>query len=379
MLTGYRNDLKPFEDLARSFASKELAGKVEEHDKYPFGEFFENVLHKAYEVGFLNVLLPEALGGIGGDIGTLCVILQNVCQVDSSVGGIIFTNALAQQIMLAAGSQDLAREIFTKASSAKECLIAVASYTDPVQIDMLPRAEMIGGEYRLTGKLEFLVMGNMAKYALIAARTGKGPDYSFFLVNLSEQGIEKGSPILTIGLRACCAVDINLQGVKAQLIGAQNAGISYFEKACVMMNVAAAAMNAGIMRGSLNEALAYSRERFQGGRAIADWSEVRMILAGMSVKTDVADMCVAQSCLGLCRNEDGKGLQYIAGSIHVHELACETVTDGIQILGGYGYMKDYGQEKRYRDARMVQTLLGPAPMKKLAVISNIISHGVNNT
>ena len=144
------------------------------------------------------------------------------------------------------------------------------------------------------------------------------------------------------------------------------------------MNVAAAAMNAGIMKGSFNEALAYSRERFQGGRAIVNWSEVSMILAGMSIKADVAAMCVAQACLGLEKNGDAGGSEYISSSIHIHELACEAVNDGIQILGGYGYMKDYGQEKRFRDARMVQALLGPAPLKKLAMIRRIVETGANN-
>lgn len=379
MLTEYRNDLKPFENLARSFASKELAGKVEEHDKYPFGEFFEDVLNKAYDVGFLNVLLPESLGGIGGDTGTLCVILQNICQVDSSVGGIIFTNALAQQVMLEAGSQGLAKEIFTKASSAKECLIAFASYMDPVRTDTLPKAEIAGNEYNLTGRLELLVMGNMARHAIIPARTGKGQDYAFFLIDLSAEGVHKSPPVITLGLHACPAVDINLREVKAKLIGAENEGTIYFEKVSLMMNVAAAAMNAGIMRGSFNEALAYSRERLQGGRAIAKWSEVSMILAGMSIKADVAEMCVAQSCLGLCRSEDENGSRYVACGTHIHELACETVTDGIQVLGGYGYMKDYGQEKRFRDARMVQALLGPAPMKKLAMIRRMAEQGMNDT
>ena len=271
--------------------------------------------------------------------------------------------------MLAAGSQDNAREIFTKASSAREFLVAFPSYTDPSQTDTLPKAEISGSEYKLTGRLEMLVMGNMAKYAIIPARTGKGPDYTFFLVELSAQGVEKSDPIFTIGLHACPAVDINLQGVMAKLIGAENAGNSYFEKASLTMNVAAAAMNAGIMRGSFNEALTYYRERFQGGRAIADWSEVSMILAGMSIKADVADMCVVQSCLWLTKTGENGGHQHIiSSSIHIHELACELVTDGIQILGGYGYMKDYGQEKRFRDARMVQAVLGPAPMKKLAMI-----------
>ena len=377
MLISYRNDLKPIADLAQSFAARELAGKTEEHDRYPFGEFYDHVLDKAHEVGFLGAILPESLGGIGGDIGTLCVILQTICQVDGSLGGIIFTNAMSQEIMLAAEA-DLAQEIFPGAASPREFLVAFPSYTDPAQTDTLPKAVGSGKDFALMGHLEFLVMGNLARQAIIPARTGKGPSYAFFLVDLSATGVEKSDPIFSLGLHACPAVDINFQGAKARLVGTENGGHAAFEKASLAMNVAAAAMNAGIMKGSFDEALAYSRERFQGGRAIVNWSEVSMVLAGMSIKSDVAAMCITQACLGLDKSGDGGGSQYISSSIHIHELACEAVTDGIQILGGYGYMKDYGQEKRYRDARMVQALLGPAPMKKLAMIRRIVDTGTNN-
>ena len=377
MLISYRKDLKPIADLAQSFAARELSGKTEEHDRYPFGEFYDHVLDKAHEVGFLGAILPESLGGIGGDIGTLCVILQNICQVDGSLGGIIFTNAMSQEIMLAAEA-DLAQEIFPGAASPREFLVAFPSYTDPAQTDTLPKAVGSGKDFALTGHLEFLVMGNLARQAIIPARTGKGPSYAFFLVDLSATGVEKSDPIFSLGLHACPAVDINFQGAKARLVGTENGGHAAFEKASLAMNVAAAAMNAGIMKGSFDEALAYSRERFQGGRAIVNWSEVSMVLAGMSIKSDVAAMCITQACLGLQKSGDGGGSQYISSSIHIHELACEAVTDGIQILGGYGYMKDYGQEKRYRDARMVQALLGPAPMKKLAMIRRIVETGTNN-
>jgi alkylation response protein AidB-like acyl-CoA dehydrogenase len=378
MLISYRNDLKPIADLAQSFAARELAGKTEEHDRYPFGEFYDHVLDKAHEVGFLGAILPDSLGGIGGDIGTLCVILQNICQVDGSLGGIIFTNALSQEIMLTAGATDLAGEIFPKATSPKEFLVAFPSYTDPAQTDTLPKAVGSGRNFTLTGRLEFLVMGNLARQAIIPARTGNGPSYSFFLVDVSANGVEKSDPIFSLGLHACPAIDITLQKVRARLVGNENGGHAVFEKASLKMNVAAAAMNAGIMKGSFNEALAYSRERFQGGRAIANWSELSMVLAGMSIKADVAEMCIAQACLGLAKSLDGGGSQYISSSIHIHELACEAVNDGIQILGGYGYMKDYGQEKRFRDSRMVQTLLGPAPMKKLAMIRRIVETGAKN-
>ncbi|MCD6569098.1 MAG: acyl-CoA dehydrogenase family protein, partial [Deltaproteobacteria bacterium] len=107
MIAAINPDLKPFEDMATTFATKELAPNREENDRYPFGEFFNNVLDKAYEVGFLGITLPEDIDGIGQGISALCVILDNICQVDASLGGIILANAIAQEIMLSANSKDL--------------------------------------------------------------------------------------------------------------------------------------------------------------------------------------------------------------------------------------------------------------------------------
>src|SRR5271157_1954644 len=123
MLASYRNDLKPIADLAQSFAARELAGKTAEHDRYPFGEFYDHVLHKAHEVGFLGAILPESLGGIGGGIAALCEILIHICEADASPGGIIFTQALSQKLLLAAGAWNLT-QISPGAASAKDLLIA---------------------------------------------------------------------------------------------------------------------------------------------------------------------------------------------------------------------------------------------------------------
>jgi len=80
---------------------------------------------------------------------------------------------------------------------------------------------------------------------------------------------------------------------------------------------------------------------------------------------------VAQACQAFDADPKQWGSHGLAAALHVHELACEVVTDGIQVLGGNGYMKDYGQEKRYRDARQVQALLGTAPMKKIGLIREL--------
>ena len=372
MFSNDPNDLKPFADLARSFAVKELAGKVAQHDCYPFGNFYIDILDKAYHLGFLGVTLPTVLGGINGGMAALCEILLHICEVDASPGGIIFTQTLAQEILLAAGTGDLTQSIFTKAASAKELLVAFPAYTDPAQTDSLPLAQKTGNDYTITGRLELLVLGSLAQQAIIPARHGSGPDYSFFLISLDDQKLGKSEPVFTLGLHACPAVDVTFSGVRGHLIGEENAGHRYFEKVSLKMNSAAAAMNAGILRGAFNEAFSYSQKREQGGRPIIRWSEIGMMLASMSVKADVAEMCVHQSCLELEQKGSGYASRVLSAAVHTAELACSATTDGIQVLGGYGYMKEHGQEKRYRDARMVQALLGAVPYKKLDIIQKAV-------
>jgi len=371
MITEFNPDLKPFEELAISFAAKELKKNVEEHDRYPFGEFFNGVLDKAYEVGLLGITLPEDFGGIGQGISTLCTVLDNICQVDSSLGGIIFTNALCQEIMLQSKEESLLKKVFSNSKSASEFLVAFPTFSSPGQTAILPSATRAGKVYSLSGKLEYLVLGTIASMALIPARLGNTDGYTFFLVDLSDKGVKKSDPIFSLGLHACPAVDVTFDKAQAFLLGEEGKGNAYFEVASKKLHMAAAAMSAGIMKGSFNEALAYAKERFQGGREIINWSETKMILANMAVKTKVADLCVAQGCRAIEEGIKDWGQFSTASALHVHELSCELVNDGVQLLGGNGYMKDYGQEKRYRDARQVQALLGSAPLKKLALMKEI--------
>ena len=368
MLTSFNPELKPFNELATSFAEKELSKKTEEHDRYPFGPFFSDVLEKAHKVGLLGVTLPEDMGGIGQGISTLCLILNRICQADSSLGGIIFTNSLSQELMILAKAGDLLKKTLSNATNAGKFLIAFCSFSNPAELQKMPIAKKKGDSYLLNGELEYVVLGGLASQALIPAKIKGSKQYSFFLIDLSDSAVKRSEPIFSLGLHACPAVDIELKGVKGTIVGEEGKGSAYFEEVSRKMHVAAAAMSAGIMKGSFNEAMAYTKERFQGGCAIINWSEVSMILSNMAVKSNVADLCVAQACKAIEQSVKEWGKHCIAATLHIHELACEATTDGIQLLGGNGYMKDYGQEKRYRDAKQVQALLGIAPLKKIAII-----------
>lgn len=372
MITALNKDLKPFEDLITEFSKEQLKPHVEEHDRYPFGNLDADVIEsgfkKIYDLGFLGIMLPEKYGGIGQGISALSMMLGHVAEIDASYSLIIFTSSLSQEIILTAGADKLAEKLFPDAKTARDYLVAFPSFSNPGQIVALPQASSSGKGFKLSGKLDYLVLGNFSNWAVIPAKIAGKTGYSFFLVDLNDKGIKKSDPIFSLGLHACPIIDVSFDGAGCQLIGEEGEGEKYFDKASKVLHVATAAMSAGIMKGSLKEAMDYTREREQGGRAIVNWSEVRMILANMAVRSRAADMCVAETCQGIEAQIQDWGIYSVSTALMVHEMACEVVNDGVQLLGGNGYMKDYGQEKRYRDAHQVQALLGASPMKKLALI-----------
>jgi alkylation response protein AidB-like acyl-CoA dehydrogenase len=372
MLAEKFNDLKSFEELARHFAGKELASDRDAHDRYPFGPFFHEVIEKAHGVGMFSLTMPEESGGIGQGMHALCVMLDQISQVDASLAGIVFTNAMAQEVLSAAGHKDLLSDIISSAENAGAILTAFPSFCNPSET--MPEVEAVktSGGYLLSGSIEHVVLGSLAARALIPAPIRGQDGYSFFVVDLPAQGVSRSEAVFTLGLHACPAVDLTLEKVPGLCAGREGEGAQCFSRATDRMHVAAAAMALGIMKGSFKEAFAYSRERFQGGWEIINWSALRMMLADMAVQVKIGQMVLDQAAAAVDLQGQDWTLCSRAAALHLGELACTLTTDGIQILGGNGYMKDYGQEKRFRDAKQVQSLLGMVPLRKLAFVGELL-------
>jgi len=190
------------------------------------------------------------------------------------------------------------------------------------------------------------------------------------MIDMDDPAVSISDPVISHGLHACPAVDMTLTKASARLVGSIGQGHEYFEKAAARMKLAAAAMSCGIMKGSFDEAMSYCSEREQGGRKIGDWSEMQMLLSDMAVKVTVADMLVTRACQAVESREKGWENAVSAASLHIQSATAVLVTDGIQALGGVGYMKDFGQEKRFRDAGQVQAFLGLEPMKRIRLIKS---------
>ena len=121
----------------------------------------------------------------------------------------------------------------------------------------------------------------------------------------------------------------------------------------------------------------YAKQRLQGGRAIINWSEVRMILSKMALQCRSGEMLV-DAALRKCEEETaGWEASAIAAALQVQEMACQVVADGVQVLGGNGYMKDYCQEKRFRDAHHLKVLLGHHPLRKLDLFDTLEKTGLS--
>lgn len=173
-------------------------------------------------------------------------------------------------------------------------------------------------------------------------------------------------------MHSCPAVDVELEGAEGLVLGKEQKGEVYFRKASERFHIVAASMAVGVMKGSLREGIEYCRQREQGGRKILQWSEVQMILSHMALKTKLSEMALAHALGVVNDGADGWRGAALAAALQASEMACQVTTDGVQVLGGVGYMEDFGQEKRFRDARHIQNLLGAAPMKKVGFLETIV-------
>ncbi len=362
-------ELKLLENMSRDFAENELRVGREDRDTYPYAPLDLTLFRKAEELGYFTLLLDEP-----DEILTNLVFLGHVLKVlsmeDASLAGAVFAHSLAQMLVIQAGQADMLNKMQDEDSAAMQkkkesSFIAYPCFDFPDNMAKNLRAEKQGEKYFLRGEVNYVTLGNLANWALLPAQVEGEKGFSFFLCPLEGEEVKDGSAVLSLGLRSCPAVDLAISDAEAVPVGNIGAGETYYEAVEALFAALAASISLGVMKGSYREALDYSRQRVQGGREIINWSELRMMLSRTAVQCRTSEMLVNralhESESGIPGWEDSAR----AAALHVQETACHVTSDGIQILGGNGYMQDYGQEKRFRDAHQLKILLGHHPLRKL--------------
>jgi alkylation response protein AidB-like acyl-CoA dehydrogenase len=330
--------------LAREFIKGEVLEAAKEADHYPDVPFLESLYEKAEEVGFLSFILPEEAGGVGETTAALAEVLFELSKTDASVAAVMLCQAFAHHLLV-----DTGRVAFV----SKSGLMATTLYEDYLDLPVTVTASEAGDSYRLDGKLEYVVLAPVAdSFILPASLDG---EKALFLLEKGD-GVIPGEPLLTLGLRACPVSDLDLSGAEGILLITGVDTQRIYSAAVDGLRGAAVAISAGIIAGCFEEAKVYAHDRYQGYKQIIDHQQMRAELGRIAI-----NMLVARGLFRSVGSKHGNATEEPFSSavqVMTGELAIESCILGVQILGGNGYMEDYGQEKRMRDAKQVQGVFG---------------------
>ncbi|MDY6794378.1 MAG: acyl-CoA dehydrogenase family protein [Actinomycetota bacterium] len=314
-------------ETAAAYATRELAPQAEELDLESESWRLREVLSKAGKMGLLAALIPEDYGGGGLDTYALCVALEEIGAEEAGVAATLLVHNAA---MLPAAIGEF------------EGLIT------GVEPDYYPACLAYPGEVSLSGgKLEGVVpfSFNIPDSPLIILLPGGGAGTEAVTVRGDADGVEIEPEPYQMGLRACRAGSLRLRDVEPSNVIEGGGMVEAVER---LLFLGLASIATGISRNSLEKAYAYAGERYQAGKIIIEHQAIRLMLAEMVAGIEENRAVISRACY-----EDSL-VPAMSAWLKATRNAHQTVLDGVQIHGGYGYMRDYDMERLMRDAKYCQ-------------------------
>ncbi|MEO8503484.1 MAG: acyl-CoA dehydrogenase family protein, partial [Acidobacteriota bacterium] len=349
---------KAIQETAREFARNEvdpIVDEIDEHQKFPL-----DVMHKAGELGFLGVLVPEELGGSGLGYVEYVLVVTELSKIDPSVGiSVAAHNSLCTNHILKFGNDAQLRR-FIPALARGEVIGAwglteAGSGSDAAAART--QAKKVDGGWVLNGAKAFCTHGSVGGTFVIMAITDpagkRGRNMSAFVIEKGAQGLRAGKKENKLGIRASDTTEVVLEDCfvpDENLLGEPGAG---FQQAMTVLDggrISIAALGLGTAMGAFDCSVKYAKEREQFGKPIAQFQAIQFILAEMSTKIAAAEALTMAAAVEMDRT--GKvTLLASEAKLSTGEAAVFCSERGVQIHGGYGFIKDYRAEKYYRDAK----------------------------
>jgi alkylation response protein AidB-like acyl-CoA dehydrogenase len=365
----------------RAFAAKEVAPHVSEWDESSI--FPAAVVRQMGQMGLMGVIFPEELGGAGLGYVEYVLAIEELSRVDGSVGIIVAShNSLCtNHIML--GGDDAQRKRWIPKLAGGEWLGAWG-LTEPGSGSdaggMRTTAVRKGDGWVLNGSKTFITNGTYANCAVVLALTdrekGTHGGISAFLVEKGMAGFRPGKKENKLGLRASDTAELILEDcfVPADhLLGVEGAGFKDAMRVLDGGRISIAALSLGIARGALDAALKYATQRRQFGKAISDFQGIQFKLATMATELDAAWLLTMRAA----RMKDAGQkvtLEASMAKLYASEVACRICDEGVQIHGGYGFIKDYPAEKFYRDVKLCTIGEGTSEIQRIVIARELLKN-----
>jgi len=357
---------------ARTFCDAEIAPHAADWDRTETID--RGIVTKLAELGFLAAALPEEHGGMGLDLVSYALVVEEIGRADSNVRGIVsVSNGLYGKSVAKWGTEEQ-KERLLPALAAGEALGCYAltepgAGSDPGGLET--RAERDGDDWLISGQKIIITLGSWAANALVFARTGEpGPrGITCFIVPAGAPGFEARPIKGKLGLRAQDTAELYLDAVRvpdANRLGELGAGFKVAMSALDHGRISLAAGCVGIAQGCLDASVAYTKERKQFGRPVASFQLVQELLADIAVETEAARLLVWRAAATADRGErhtvEASFAKYFAS-----ETAVRAANAAVQAHGGYGYVDEYPVGKYLRDARVTTLYEGTSQIQKLLI------------
>lgn len=379
-LTFLTEEQRAIRDAARDFAASELAPNVERWDRE--ASFDPAVIGKLGELGFLGMLAPTELDGMGLDTLSYLVALEEIAAVDASTAVMMSVHNSLPTSMLLRWGTDEQKERFLRPMARGELLGAFALSEPEAGSDaasLRTQAVRDGDHWILNGTKAWVTSGPHAGVILAMARTDTpehrrgGRGISAFIVTPDLPGFAVGKKEDKLGLRGSPTVQLvfdNLRVPAANMLGGEGSGFVYAMQSLENGRLGIAAQAIGIARAALGHAVRYANERKQFGRHIAEFQAIQFKLADMATRVTASRQLLHATAQAKDRGEnvnDAASMSKLLAS----ETAMWVTTQAIQVFGGYGYVTDYPVERLFRDAKVTEIYEGTSEIQRIVIARSL--------
>ncbi|MBW2633227.1 MAG: acyl-CoA dehydrogenase family protein [Deltaproteobacteria bacterium] len=367
---------KAVRDFAKGEFDKELALELDRKHEFP-----KKIWQKAGNLGLIGVHYPEEYSGQGlGSIEDI-IVIEELCRGDSTIGSAVALASFASELVLHYGSDELKQKYLPQVAEGK--MLSAGAFTEPNHgsdiTAMDTTAVKDGDEWVVNGVKTFITNGGLAGFYSVLCQTDPDvqPSYrglSVILVEADREGLSTVDVGEKMGISMMATSEVILKDVRvpaSNLIGEENKGfyhvLHFFDESRIQ--IAAPAL--GTAQGAYDRALSYVKQREQFGKKIAQFQVTQHKLADMATKIELSRLITYKAAWNFDQGRIDPKLTSMA-KMYAARTAVEVADEAIQLLGGYGYMKEYEVERFYRDAKITEIYEGTKEIQKNTIASAII-------
>ena len=327
------------------------------------------------------VHVPEEYGGNGADALATCLVIEEVARGCASSSLIPAVNKLGTLPLLLAGTEDQKRDWLTPLAAGDVLFCYALSEADAGSdvASMRTKARRDGDGWVLDGTKRWITNAGEGDSYVVFAVTDpsarRGQHISAFLVSKSDPGVSFGAPERKMGIKGSPTREVYLDGVRLpddRLLGMEGEGMSIAMRTLDHTRITIAAQALGIAQGALDLATSYVKERRQFGKTIAEFQGVQFMLADMAMKLEAARQLTYAAAARSEREDKDLTFFSAAAKCFASDTAMSVTIDAVQLLGGYGYTRDFPAERLMRDAKITQIYEGTNQVQRVVMARELL-------